>query len=416
VEAANLELEVKNLRTEHLEQQLREFEAARDRLRLLQADLSDAIGLRRAAESRLEAATNDFERRSTGLLARIQSLEHAANEWDRTRSEFERAAIAKDKELSAVKGQLRDLQNSQRPETAEPLVPRPSPEALELGELRERHQALLKERDAIASELELRKQDDRARADNTAELAQRVAELEEALRNKDAGIKEQVTRTESLLWRVAELEPFAAAAARMEENLRRQEAEITAQMAMHAEGVEKLRSLERLTADHASQSAGLKELLARKDGVIAERSATVSALEKSLAGQTSEIRSLSSAQGAMRREVETWKDRARQWEQLASKLPELENVLRERDAQIVRLKDARDDKDKQLTLLEERLTALSERMADYQQRLVELEPLAAQTSALEEKLAQREAELTRLKVSSAQRIRRIRQSITNFKP
>jgi chromosome segregation ATPase len=537
--APDLEAQLKETRIRQLEQQLRELENVRDRLPLLQADLSDAIAGRRAAEISFQETQNDFEARASGLLGQIQNFENAAAEWDRIRDEFERHATAREKELVAVKASLCDLQNSQRPQAAEPLLSGLAPEGLEVAELRERYRRAMADRNALAAELEQGKQNDGTRSGESLQLAERVAELEQALRSGDASLREQVTRIESLLWRVAELEPFAPAAAKLEEDLRRQESEISGHMAVHAENADRLLALQhriadlqsesagqaaerfrlderhaqqvsewqqslmqkdallaeqvsadaqraetisafearvseleaalqraaalseegsaawaqqaqllselqarlselgtaeqraaaltttlserdaevqRLTEQHARELAELQESLAQRLGLLAEHLTSIARLERSVADREAEVRGLLSAHDELHHELQGWKERATQLEPVANRVAHLEGRLKEREAEVSRLNRAQRDMDGQL--------------AAHRQRLLELEPLAAQVPVVEQRLAQREAEsrsqlnelaerhqteLTRLKVNSAQRIRRLMRSVTSFK-
>ena len=56
-------------------------------------------------------------------------------------------------------------------------------------------------------------------------------------------MSDQVARVESLLWRVAELEPFAGAAHKLEQEVQRKDAEIAGHLAMHHENAEELRKV-----------------------------------------------------------------------------------------------------------------------------------------------------------------------------
>ena len=266
--APDLEAEVKAARLQHFEQQVRELEGFRDRLPLLQADLSDAIAGRRTAENKLEETKTHFEIRVANLLTQIRDFERAAQEWDRVRDEAERAVLTKDKELAAAKAHLRDMQNNQLPQKAEP-APAPGMSPREVADLRDRYQKAVTERDAIAAEMEAWKQSDGSRHSDTVRLTARIAELEESLRVKDGDLSGQVARVESLLWRVAELEPFAAAAPRMEEDLRRQESEIAGHVAMHSESSDHIRELLNRVAElelQSAQAAEVRETLAAREG------------------------------------------------------------------------------------------------------------------------------------------------------
>jgi chromosome segregation ATPase len=524
--AADLEAEVRESKIQHLQQQVRELEGFRDRLPLLQADLSDAIAGRRSAETRFQEAKNDFEVRASGLLSQIRDFEAAAAEWDFVREELERAKLSQEKELSAVKATLRDLQNSQRPQAVE-AASGPSPSQLaelaELADLRERHQRVVREREALSAELSFWKQGGTGDTAGPARPSDfKEAELEEAVRSRDAQLSEQAARLESLLWRVAELEPFAAEAPQKEEALRRQESEIAGHMAMHAENASRIWALQnqldelqstsvpsdelnRALAEYQQRLADLEHSLSMKEQEIAEHVAVrydqlsllnalearvdeleaaarqvpaleqaladresehraaiqtllrdreeqlsavrndllqshmesldianqhIKGLEQSIADRDIEIRALLSVHGDTQREAEAARNEllalrleteSQRAEHASAKarLAELESALSQQTAEIQQLRDLNNDKEGQLTFLHERLGSLSSRLAAHQQRLLQLEPLAARTPEVEEKLksmeSRHQAELTRLKVNSAQRIRRFRQSLNTFK-
>jgi DNA repair ATPase RecN len=295
-------------------------------------------------------------------------------------------------------------------------------------------------------------------------------------------LAEQAARVESLLWRVAELEPFAAEAPEKEETLRRQEEEIAGHMAMHAENGERIRSLQnhvielqattvptehfdriigehqdeirRQAQEHQQRIGELQQMLAIKDDEIAQHVAVrysqagmvsslearvtelegaterVIALEKLLSERDSEIKELLAAHSELQTEMQSWRTHALELEPVAERTPKLEATIREQAAELQRLRDAIGDKDGQLTFLQERLSAISSRLMAHQHRLQQVEPLAARTPELEKQLEERERsaresiksleeqhylELTRLKVNSAQRIRRFRQSLNGFK-
>jgi chromosome segregation ATPase len=470
--APDLEAQVKDAKIQHLQQQLRELEGFRDRLPLLQADLSDTIAARRAAEAKFQEAKNDFEVRSSSLLSQIRDFETAAAEWDKHRDQFEADKLAHEKELSSVHATLRDLQNSQRPQTVD--AP-PSASAVELADLRERYQKAAREREALAAELEFWKTGKGAKPEDTG----RISELEESVRAKDEQLAQQAARVESLLWRVAELEPFAAEAPEKEEGLRRQESEIAGHMAMHSENAERIRSLQAhiaelqaatipstelkrivaehqtelksLTETHSRQLAELKQAVSMKDDEISEHvsarydqinllnslqariveleAATqkMKALEQQLTERDTEVRALLAAHSDAQKRVdaalaegETWKTRAAELEPLANKAPDLESALLEHAAQLQQLKDQNSDKDGQLTFLQERLSAVSSLLATQHQQLTQLDQtLTEREQAAHQQIKALEdhhtTELTRLKVNSAQRLRRLRQSITTFK-
>jgi len=473
--ADDLEAEVKEARLRHFEKQVRELEAVRDRLPLLQAELNLAITGKREAEKQLEETSNALEVRVNYLLSQIRDFERAASEWDRMRDESERSSIAKDKELSAAKSLVRDLQNNQLPQKAEPAG---GISALEHADLRDRYQKALKERDALAAQLETLKQG----PDQDGDPAGRLLELEEAMRLKDASLVEQVAQTESLLWRVAELEPFSLAMPRMEDDLRRQESEIAGHVAMHTESSDHIRSLLNRVAELEADSARAAELqyaLAERDGELhrlaeshaaereeheasiehhraalltaeREHSDVVSALQDRVSGleqesrraaeleqlltaRDSEIRGLFSAIGDIQSESAALRIRIQELAPLADRTPQLQQTLTEQTHQIQVLQDSINNHQQQVKALQQ---ALSDHASEIQrlqtahadkdiqveslsQRLSELEPVAAQAPELKHQLAalaeRHQAERARMTVNSAQRIRRLRQSITTFK-
>lgn len=414
--APDLEDEVRQSKIEHLEKQLRELEGIRNRLPILQRDLDEAIAAKRSAESKLQDSNTNFDARSKGLLAQIRDHEEAAKEWDLKRETLEKDLLAREKELASVKAQLRDFQNNQRPQTAEPAV---SEAAQQLAALKLEHQRVSKERDSIAAELELAKQGQPTPA----------ADLQEAIRAKDAALQEQVSRIESLLWRVAELEPFAATAPQLEEDLKRQESEIAGHLAMHAENQERIRTLEQQAAAAGQHTQALSDAQSRISELESSL-AKLSALEKTLAERDAENRGLLAAHADMQREMQNWKDYSAQLQPLVSKLPSLESTLSDREAEVERLKKAHAEHESRLKALQQDHAQLTQQIDEHQQRLAQLEPLAAKLPDAEQRLTQQkldaaaklqsleekhQTEITQLKVNSAQRLRKLRQSITNFK-
>jgi DNA repair exonuclease SbcCD ATPase subunit len=422
------EAEALKARIQQLEQQIKELEGFRHRLPALQIELNDALAGRKATEGRFQQARADFELRAANLQAQIEDLE-------RQRDEFERLYRAKDKELEAARAQALELQNAQQPRPADPQPGVASASALELADWQSRHQKVWQERNALAAELESYKQRDLDRPDHTT----RIAELQAALQSKESGLQEQIARIESLLWRVAELEPFEAATLKLEEDVRRQASEIAGHLAMHADNAEHIAELLKRNAElEAAQQAAdeLHKELASKDEQIAahlqfqtsqlkliqDLQAQISRLEdviqraaslqKLLADRDAEIRALLSAHSDTRLEMQNWQSQA-------ARLPQLEAILSQRDVELQRLQEANYDKDGQLMFLQERLNALSGRLAAQQQRLLQLEPLATQEDAARNQLQaleeRHQADITRVKVNSAQRLRRLRQSIAAFR-
>jgi chromosome segregation ATPase len=220
---------------------------------------------------------------------------------------------------------------------------------------------------------------------------------------------------------------------------------------------ERVAELQRLTQDYAGQIAEFQQLVAQKEKEIAEHAATrseqtnrisalqthvaeleiaekrIATLEKTLSERETEIGGLFSAHGDMQREMQGWKDYAAQLQPMVSQIPSLENLLNEREAEISRLNEVQKEQDEQLKYLQQRVDVSSARVTAHQERIQELEPLAARVPLMEQQLLEREeesrnqvqaskdleerhqAEITRLKLNSAQRLRRLRQGITNFK-
>jgi len=376
----DLEAEVREAKIQHLQQQVRELEGFRDRLPLLQADLSDAIAGRRAAEARFQEAKNDFEVRSSSLLLQIRDFEAAAGEWDRQRAEFEREKLLQQKELEGVKATLRDLQNSQRPQS----VHAPDPE---LAELRERCQRLARERETLAAEAAFWKQSAPAGAGNSA----RMAELEEALRGRDAQLSEQAARLESLLWRVAELEPFAAEAPQKDEVLRRQESEIAGHVAMHAENASQLRLLrEQLEELQATTIPGdeLKKIMAEHQaamqGLVLDHQQRVSELEHAIFMKEEEMAEHVAARHEQADQLNGLQARVAELEAAAGRAAALEESLAERES------EHRAEVQRLLRDREEQLAAVR---SDLQQaHAAALEAAGQRIEELEQALAGRENE------------------------
>lgn len=460
--SADLEAEVKESRLQFLEQQARELESIRDRLPLMQADLSDAIAGRRAAESKFQEVKNDFEVRSSNLLAQIRDFEKAAQEWDRQRDELERGQLARDKELSTVKAHLRDLQNSQRPQVAEPLVASPTAASIELADLRDRYQRAIKERDSIAEELEFWKQNDDNRSGDSSHLLKRVSELEEAVRIKDATLQEQVARIESLLWRVAELEPFAAGAARMEEHLKRQESEIAGHMAMHSENAEQIRGLQirivqfesdaskidALTAEmnlqveeYARKLESAKQNLAAAERSLSEHDVAsaeqIRILENRIAGLESDnsktealTAEIQSQAEEYARELQSTRQNLaaaeKQIQGLQNRIAELEAHNSQSEILKAEVQRQADEKAKELNAANQALAAAEKRLSDHdlasaeqirksEQRIAELEELAAgvtaESATLKQRLDQYTAELQSLTENHASQIADLQQTL-----
>jgi len=183
--------------------------------------------------------------------------------------------------------------------------------------------------------------------------------------------------------------------------------------------------------EHREQLAALQnELLGSHMESLDIASQRINALEKSLSDRDIEIRALLSVHSdtqremegtrreleALRVEAERQRGENAQWQE---RMAELEATLSRQSAELQQQKELNHDKDGQLTFLHERLGSVSSRLAAHQQRLLQLEPLAARAPEMEQQLKTLETkhhhELTRLKVNSAQRIRRLRQSINTLK-
>jgi chromosome segregation ATPase len=476
--APDLEAEVKEARLRHFEQQVRDLEGLKQRVPLLEAELSAAVAARREADRGAEQLRIELEGRLGNLLLQVRDFEAAALEWDQVRDEFERTLVARDKELATVKAHLRDLQNNQLPQKAEPAVS-PGLSALEVADLRDRYQKVVQERDSIAAELEQWKRSQGSRYKD----AERLAELEELLRMKDANLADQAARVESLLWRVAELEPFADAAPRLEEELRRQESEIAGHLAMHSESSDHIRTLLNRVAELESESAREAELeteLKRKIGEYEGRLAQLyQSLEtreleiQGLAGKAQEIQQAQAEQAAeIKRlaDANTDKDSRLKWMSLdyEAQSAEFQRVLEQKDWEIKSLAEARAEQAGYVAGLEARITALDEQarwvddleklltskdaefrrlsaahadlrneVQTWQNRALELEKALEQAqgdktselTSLNQRLAELEerltssqhalasqeqrhqAEVARLRMSLAQRVRRLRQSL-----
>jgi len=417
--APDLEAEVREAKIQHLQQQLRELEGVRDRLPLLQADLSDAIAGRRSAEARFQEAKNDFEVRSSGLLSQIRDFESAASEWDRQRADFERERLGRQKELDAVKATLRDLQNSQRPQTADT----PDPE---LAELRDRCQRLLKEREALSAELAFWKQSRQATPASQGTSA-RQAELEEALRGRDAQLSEQAARLESLLWRVAELEPFAAEAPQKEEILRRQEAEIAGHMAMHAENSSQLRLLQNQVEELQATTIPadeLKKIMAEHQsamqGLMLDHQQRVSELEQAVSMKEEEIAEHVAVRYEQAGTLNDLRERVAELEAAAERARVLEQALGDRESEHrAALQDLLRDREEQLNLVRSDLQEThAAALETAGQRIRELEQaLADGQSEHREQLTSLRDDLLRSHMESldiaTQRMKALEQSLSD---
>jgi chromosome segregation ATPase len=298
------------------------------RISALQIEANAAIGEREKAQDDLRKAKLDFDKRSAWMTKRIHELELAV------RSEAAKSHSA----AQASTASERDLHSA------------------ELADLKERLEKALSERDGLAGELTLQKQ-------RQTEPPEQLAELQEAVRTKDAQLAEQVARVERLLWRVAELEPFAATVTKLEETVRAKDAEILTLAAGQAERDAHIRTiLGRMTELEplTNSVAELKELVSNRENELAQHTARYSMLETSFAEREKTISDLHAAQA---------------------------------------------ERDRELAALRQRLAELETSVAGKAQ---EAERMQAQ---LREAADLHRAELTRVKTSSAQRVKRLRQVV-----
>lgn len=316
--------------------------------------------------------------RSSGLLLQIRDFEAAAAEWDRQRAEFERERLGQQKELDAVKATLRDLQNSQRPQTVD------DPE---LVDLRERYQRMVKARDALAAELAAVRHSGPASSGNSG----RLAELEEALRGRDSQLAEQGARLESLLWRVAELEPFAAEAPQKEEALRRQESEIAGHMAMHAENASQLRSLQSQLEELQATTIPADELKkimaehqAAMQGLVADHQQRLKEMEQAVSMKEQEIAEHVSVRHDQTDKLNELRARVAELEAATERVKVLEHAMAERESEHQAAVQG---------LVQDHQKHLDAVRADLQQlHAAELETVTQRAQALEQALADRENE------------------------
>lgn len=395
--APDLDAEVKEERLRHYEQQIRELENVR--VPMLETALREAIAGKREAEGKVEAIESGFEDRASDLISQVRNFERAAQEWDLLRDELEHALRAKDKDLSTAAALLRNLQNSQQPERAEPLLP-PGLTAREAADLRDRYQKVVAERDSLAAEFAQRKQIEESRVRDS----RHIAELEETLRTKDALLNDQAAQVESLLWRVAELEPLAEALPRLENDLIRLQTEIVGHVALHAESSANISALLNRVAELESETAAAAEL----SRVQVQR-------ETALRATLSEARA--SHEAELQRVVRDYDSRLAEFNQLLEQTDQEirghEAARAERTEYIIKLEQAHSDKDLQLVSLNERLSTLEVGLATARQALVsqEIESRSQLETQLEALQTQHQAELARLRATLAQRLRRVWQSL-----
>ncbi len=199
-------LEITNSHDPDPEKLIRELDSLREQLSLVQAESNNL-------QAELTEVTNTKAANSLyvqALLGQIHSTE-----------------------IEARGAQLQDLQNglAQGGESES--------SSRELADLRDRCDRLASERDSLSSELFVAS---RSVACDTATEGL-VTEFERSLAAKDRLLSEQASRVETLLWRVAELEPFAAEAPRLQESLRRLESQIAGHVTLNAAHSEHIRSL-----------------------------------------------------------------------------------------------------------------------------------------------------------------------------
>jgi chromosome segregation ATPase len=199
--------------------------------------------------------------------------------------------------------------------------------------------------------------------------------LEETLRTKDANLAAQAAQVESLLWQLAELEPFAAAVPQLEEELRRRQAAIAGHEAMQAENADHVRGLLNRVAEleselikaaegnkaHAEREAALRKTLA--DGQAALQSAVSgrdterrrnAELAQLLARKEAELSSQAAARAQREKYISELQARISSVEAATAKVLDLERARSQQDAEMQRLIASLEDKDAQSKQLKQR--------------------------------------------------------------
>jgi chromosome segregation ATPase len=270
------------------------------------ARLESLIAERDRALAELKAARSELETRSgTGpqLERRISALQleasAAAAEREKAQDDLRKAKLDFDKRSAWMTKRIHELELALRSEVAKAHSPAQASSAserelhsAELADLKERLDKTLSERDTLVGELAAQKQ-------RQTDPPEQLAELQEAVRGKDAQLAEQVARVERLLWRVAELEPFATTVPRLEETLRLKDAEILMLAAGQAERDAHIRTLlGRMTELEplANRIAELKDLLSSRENELAQHTARYSTLEAGFAEREKAISDWHAAQ------------------------------------------------------------------------------------------------------------------------
>lgn len=385
-----------------LEQEIQELTPLRDRLPKLEAELLQVTAQKAVVEDERESRQRDFDVRMESLLGQIRAFEENAREWDRLRSDYERVAMLSDKELAAANARIVELQNRQVPEKA--ASPSISP-ALEVAQVRDRFQQLMQERDSLTAELAATKKT----YSNGASGAARVEELERALYSREANLAEQATRVEALLWRVAELEPFATEAPGLHDSLARLESEVAGHLTQHAENAERIRSLINRVAELEGE---LQTTPDNRDEEIASYQAAVQDQARQLAEFKAAYDALMEREAQLRLQLDAPE----------TGIHALENRIATLSAEARQTRDALDRTHAEL----QRLPVLTQELNSAQQYVSELEPKAQLLAQAEAKVAQSEKEfrqqiqdltarhqtkVLRLRTSSATSIRRLRRSL-----
>jgi chromosome segregation ATPase len=308
------------------------------------------------------------------MTKRIHELERSAEEWEKAKSELTLSARAE-----AAKSR--------------------SHEGAELTELKQRLEHALQERDAMAAEIA-------GHRNGTSHSPAHVAELQDSLQSKESQLMEQVARGERLLWRVTELESLANRLPELEKALGAKDAQIAELAGEAAERDSHIRTLLRRLTELEPLSERLAELNTQLQARETEleqhkllQARELDAAQARMQEVEDALKAKDSAHAEAQQQLaELVQQRAADLEAFSARAGSLERELRQKQAALAELESAHAEK-----------AAVIESL---QAQLQELAPLPEQLQDLTEK---HQTDLTRLKVSSAQRIRKLRQGITNFK-
>jgi chromosome segregation ATPase len=344
------------------------------KLALLTSEASFTAAEKERAAGELRTARADFEKRSSWLTKRIHELERSAEEWEKAKSDLTLSARAE-----AAKSRSHD--------------------GGELVELKQRLEHALQERDAMAAEIA-------GHRNGTGQISPEVAELQQSLVSRDSQLMEQVARGERLLWRVTELESFANRVPELETALSAKDAQIVELTGEGAERDSHIRTLLRRMTELEPLSQQVAELKAQLQGRETEleqhKLAQARELDEARARMQeveAALREKDSAHAESRQQLaELASQRTADLEAFSARAASLESELRQKQAALAEVESAHAEK-----------AAMVESL---QAQVRELAPLPEQLQDLTEK---HQSDLTRLKVSSAQRIRKLRQGITSFK-